>query len=458
MKNLANEYEYKVRFDASNGLLFGSMSSGIQFRIDEDSLARSFCPLPVRCADLYRIAMSVYAADRLSPRRSSGSGDRRARTLRLNIEVSQLAFWRSAETRGLLQAALAQLSDDRWQFEFSATNPRQSQLCLSFPDRPIVCLYSGGLDSAAGLATRLRNGCSSVLAVTARHQPGQRAHVGNQLSILRDHFRADLHSVMVKSALRNSPRWSEQEPSQRCRSFLFASLGGCVACAANTSEVEVYENGVGVVNLPMMQGMLVGARTTRSCHPFFLRCMGDLVSRVAGRRIRFVLPFRERTKAELVRALCGAHLERVVAETVSCVRYPLRVKGSGKQCGYCAGCIGRRQALQAGGVRDDSDSYHVDLFGRGDQVNQVPQRHLRYLKATLKQVADFAVLGNRSSCPLPSLFRRHLFGTKVIQACETPDKIIDLLLRYEKEWHAILAVGRKRGWGWASWLPASYAA
>ncbi len=407
---------------------------------------------------VYRIAMSIYAADRLSRRRPRGDGAGRARILRLNVDVSEPAYWRSVETRKILQATLAQLSDDDWRFEFSASNPRQSQGCLSFPDSPVVCLYSGGLDSAAGLAARLQAGCSTVLAVTARHQPGQRAHVGKQLTILRNHFRVDLHSVMVKAALMNSPRWSEQEPSQRCRSFLFASLGGCVACATNASEVEVYENGVGVVNLPLMQGMLVGARTTRSCHPRFLRSMGELVSRVAERRIRFVLPFRDRTKAELVRALCNANLGHVAAETVSCVRYPLRVKGRAKQCGYCAGCIGRRQALRTAGVRDDSNTYRVDLFGRADQVNQIRREHLLYLKATLKQVGDIGALRNRSGRPLPSLFRRHLFGTKVIQACESPDNIIDLLLRYQQEWHAILAAGRRRGWDWAGWLPPSSAA
>ena len=231
MENV-KEYEYRVRFDAVNGVLFGNMSSEIQFRIDEESLDQSLCVLTTRCADLYRIAMSVYAADRLSPRSSRCNRGGNARTFRLKIDVCQPEFWRSIETQELLLAVLDELSDDCWQFEFSASKLRPSQECLGFPDRPVVCLYSGGLDSAAGLATRLRDGCSSVLVVTARHQPGQRARVGTQLKRLRNHYRTELHSVMLKSALKNSPRWTQQEPSQRCRSFLFASIVSEPSCWA----------------------------------------------------------------------------------------------------------------------------------------------------------------------------------------------------------------------------------
>ena len=66
-------------------------------------------------------------------------------------------------------------------------------------------------------------------------------------------------------------RMSNQEQSQRSRAFLFAAVAAVVAQASKVSDVEVFENGVGAINLPLMTGMLAGGLATRGAHPTFLK-------------------------------------------------------------------------------------------------------------------------------------------------------------------------------------------
>ena len=141
---------------------------------------------------------------------------------------------------------------------------------------------------------------------------------------LSTRYGVEIRPLVVKTALVKPPPLGKQELSQRCRSFLFAAMGGVVACAEHSSSIEIYESGVGAINLPLMHGMATGARTTKSTHPHFLRLMSDLVSRVAERRIDLILPHRDRTKAEIVRTLAEYGLADIARSTVSCLDYSVR--------------------------------------------------------------------------------------------------------------------------------------
>ena len=55
----------------------------------------------------------------------------------------------------------------------------------------------------------------------------------------------------------------ETERSRRCRSFLFAAVGAVAAAISEVTKVEVFESGIGAINLPLLAGM-VGSRATRA--------------------------------------------------------------------------------------------------------------------------------------------------------------------------------------------------
>lgn len=270
---------------------------------------------------------------------------------------------------------------------------------------------------------------------------------------MKSWYGADLESLVVKTAFFKPPQTAKQEWSQRCRSFLFLALGGAVACAEKADKVEVYESGIGAINLPVMHGMATGARTTKSSHPRFLRLMSDLVSRVAERRIDICLPHRNRTKGEIVRTLVEDGLADLAAATDSCVRYIVR--GKARHCGHCPACIGRRQAMIAAGMHEPDGAYEYDLFGEPSTTNAIDPTKLENLKATLMQIDRLGDLGGQS---LPEWFLRYALGTRVAENSDALRGWVDVLLRYRAEWLNLVAFGQSRGWEWAGWLPVSSAA
>jgi hypothetical protein len=125
-------------------------------------------------------------------------------------------------------------------------------------------------------------------------------------------------------------------------------------------SVELFESGIGAINLPLMAGM-VGSKATRSSHPEFLRLMSRLVSLVADTEIEFSLPFFSKTKGEVTKKLAELGLQELAVLTASCVGFPLR-NSKAKQCGVCPACVFRRQAMQVAGIPEPVQSYEHDFF------------------------------------------------------------------------------------------------
>ena len=243
-------------------------------------------------------------------------------------------------------------------------------------------------------------------------------------------------------------RRRKQERSQRCRSFLFASVGAVAAAISEVPTVEVFESGIGAINLPLMAGM-VGSKATRGSHPHFLRLMSRLASLTAEREVSFCLPFAARTKGEVVGQLARAGLEGLACSTVSCVHYPLHEQPY-KQCGVCPACIFRRQAMMVAGIEEPQGTYKYDLFSRSHESNGIEENHLEYLKAFLLQVANLGPL--EPGVHVPSRVQRHLLGTNVVSPGESLAPFLHLLSRYRDEWLGLAAQGMDHEWAWASLL------
>lgn len=57
-------------------------------------------------------------------------------------------------------------------------------------------------------------------------------------------------------------RLDQQEPSQRCRTFLFVAAGIAAALAKGAERVLMFESGSGAINVPFMAGMASGRPPT----------------------------------------------------------------------------------------------------------------------------------------------------------------------------------------------------
>lgn len=136
-------------------------------------------------------------------------------------------------------------------------------------------------------------------------------------------------------------------------------------------------------------------------------------------------------------------------------RYPL-ARPHYEQCGICPACIFRRQALHVGGIKEPQGSYAYDFLGDADQSNQIPPEKLNYLKAFLMQVSGWADI--KTFGGLPERVERHLHSTQILKPEDSPQGIIDLLVRNRDEWLQMAAEGRERGYIWARLLAPAQSA
>ena len=337
--------------------------------------------LPPLYADAIDIAVAAHCADRLALRGTGQHGW--GRDLCLKIPVRCLAAWQSAAVRDTLFEVLQFLSQDRWQIDFDqkAGEFRQSetQEHLFEPSEVQaveVCLYSGGLDSFAGLATRVSEEPRRhylCLSVTPNQRQKQRQR--EQLAFLHTEFATKVTHIPVRYCLREAEK-HPQEPTRRTRGFLFGIIGGVTALMAGSNTLHLYENGVGAINLPL-DGSQIGIDNSRSVHPITLQLLSRLLSLLSGQQFVIKNDCLHLTKAEMCRHPGVKRVSSEIARTFSCDGFPVR-RHKLAQCGFCTSCLLRRQALEAAALADaDGNDYGCDLRQEGP----FQPRHLRGLRA-----------------------------------------------------------------------------
>lgn len=417
-----------------------TLTAGEHFRLyPSPAVVDGIEQLTARQVDLVRWAAGIHLADGWAKRLRRTNGHRRPV---VEVELLDPAFWERPETAGRLKRCVDFLSgDDDWSFrprkDSLSCRPRQRTLFAGVGPKPILCVYSGGLDSATGLPARLAEAeGQEFLPVTVRYQSQRGRLVQEHFDLLRSRGLArprQVRPLQVGAYTRNHRLRRDfgirlREVTHRCRPFLFLSIAGLVAHLEVVDAVEVYESGVGAVNLPLVSGG-PGWRTTRSTHPELLRRMGELVSHVNDSEVRYRLPFLDRTKGEMARHLARLGLAELALKSVSCITHPLRRGHSQRQCGHCPACVFRRQALWHAGIREPDDFYLTDVF-----AGQATEREAGALNAFRQQAARLA---NLDGPVVPAFFRRHLFSTQIVSADEELAPFVNLFRRYRREWIAL---------------------
>ena len=368
---MQNSDTKRVRIEAhrENVRLTGDVLHSL--RVLADPFFRTLPRLPSeRCIDLLNIAAGIYAVDRLIKRKSRRLSSLGSRSLAVTVAVRDRDFWDQSAIKARLQDIVLFLSDEHWQFTFETATKQdgehrhQHPLRLPIPYEPErVALYSGGLDSAAGLANRLIAGADRYVLVTIGHQGTLRKKTRRQLEALEALLGIPpvLHSTVV-TGLRghNSIALDNQERTQRTRSLLFTACAVAVADAFGIQQIELFENGLGSINFPLMAGALFGGLATRGSHPTFLRHMSVLGSAVLEHPLVLSLPFGEVTKAQMLQSLRAEGLERWAQTSRSCIHSSWRIAGK-THCGTCPACIERRQAFATAGIAED-DCYSTDVL------------------------------------------------------------------------------------------------
>jgi 7-cyano-7-deazaguanine synthase in queuosine biosynthesis len=365
---------YMIRAGVNEVIISGDVTQRVLLNID--GYFQRFFSLPSPLAQqLLAISAGIYTVDRISKRRMKCTQNG-VRQLHLTFQVQDLNFWSNPQVNNVLLDAITFLTDDDWHIEFtpfsdSEQSPRhQNYLDLPKQSFERIALYSGGLDSAAGLAHRVLNeNAKKYLLITVGHQSGLHSRVKRQIDdlerIAKDYGLHEMniaHSTL-KTSLKGGKavRIRNQERSQRSRALLFCATAVSAADVFNMENIEMFENGVGAINLPLMTGMLGSGLATRGAHPTFLRHMSTLASLVLNRKITFELPFYKLTKGEVLRSISSVPgIGEWLQLSNSCIHTSLRVAGI-SHCGECPACIERRQAFASASIPVKADDYQLNI-------------------------------------------------------------------------------------------------
>ncbi len=337
--------------------------------------------LSPRLEDALEIAAYVYAADCATPRGGAWADDDTTepwkRDMRFVIPVRDLSFWDRPDVKPLLAQTLRFLADDTFAFDFrqdTRVNVRQAYLEFGpdedWPFHGIdrVLMFSGGLDSLAGAAETAAAGGKLVL-VSHRPVSTQSSRQQRLFELVRSTWKVPMIHVPVWI---NKDEKLGKEPTQRTRSFLYATLGAAVAASVNAAGVRFFENGVVSLNLPVADEV-IGARASRTTHPHALHLFGRLLGLVLGQDLAVDNPYLFKTKKEVVESLATNGGSSLIGYTCSCAHQGIFQSRTRWHCGTCSQCIDRRIAVVAAGLaaQEPAEDYVCDVFtGRRDEPEE----------------------------------------------------------------------------------------
>ncbi|HEY7418252.1 MAG TPA: 7-cyano-7-deazaguanine synthase, partial [Ktedonobacteraceae bacterium] len=355
---------------------------------------------PLVVADLLDVAAAVMWMDRRSPRPRNYGQFRQlrgwVRRFDVTLGVRTPEVWNRPPVKECIEQLLGWLTEDTWQIRFVRQSVRRLSdvrpaLFSSPPTDTLVVLYSGGLDSLAGVVKLLYTHPEKSVMLVSAVSPRLSGILKNQTAKLQGIFGQERVQCAPLSfhLLHDTPQHGEEQ-SQRTRGFLFLSFGVAEAFAYNASRVISCENGVGMLNLPFNKRQL-GAQHTRAMHPRTIVEMSDLLSLLGLAAVRCEAPYLALTKAEVCTELREMELGELCALTISCDSFPLRIPPNPYaperewHCGECTSCLLRRQALFAAHL----EAHDPDFMYQYDVCSPPPgsgNRRLEPLKMMLDQV------------------------------------------------------------------------
>jgi 7-cyano-7-deazaguanine synthase in queuosine biosynthesis len=446
---------YQFDFTPDGRVFMGDSSLNLHLEsfyfVGDEKIAQAFgTSLPTQLADLIDVALSVYIADRLARRRQLRTGRYHfhwSRKIHVRLPLRNPELWQSRLLETTLKQVLGFFTDDEWSFEFvrrpnyrvTEIQPHLFQMPLREPIT--VALFSGGLDSLAGLTRDLNAHDGTFIlfcAGTNRRTMHLQQRIAALLPMATDR---NIIPVIVPFGLQHhSHRYNHEERSQRSRGFVYQALGAATAFLAGTDSLAVHENGIGAISLPYTAAQL-GTQATRATHPLAVSAMSDLISIATGHRFTVRLPNLLVTKAQLCGKIHEFGLSSLIDRTVSCDGFPVRVAGQA-QCGICTSCLLRRQALHAAGLaeHDQPSCYRYDALNlpRNLSIKKLyPLRSMLDQAAQIQHALREPEPWEALSFQFPQLIEVAAYAVRDDQSGTTVENLlVSLYSRYCAEWES----------------------
>jgi len=306
--------------------------------------------LPPIAIDIIDLAIAIDTVDRLI----KPDFNKQKSKICVVLPIRNPEKFNSISVQKELSDLLQWSTGNDWKFQFkkcSGLGRRIEQDNLLLPKAsPVdeVTLWSGGLDALAGLYTRLTSDDKKsfmLFGTGANSTVFKRQHT--VFKQLQQEFANRVSLSRLRFSLEYQDKRSQKNKMLRTRGVVFTLLGSAYAYLMDCNVLNLYENGIGAINLPSES--TVGLDHSRSTHPLTLLKVSNLVSDILGGVFKIRNPFLFSTKAQMCQSLTRDKKADLSELTQSCDR-PHRCKPV--QCGYCSSCILRRQALLASNLND----------------------------------------------------------------------------------------------------------
>lgn len=304
--------------------------------------------------DLIDLAVVIHAVDRLCPtnlRKNAGK-------VHVVLPVREIEKFQSEYFYSQIRKLLAHVTGFSWHFDFHQRASRshlsvQSNLHL-VGEANEIALWSGGLDSFAGLFNRMKKYPEKNFFLLGSGSNNR--ILGNQNALLKSLRKHNilgenfpvLHRIPIQ--LKENGDRPRRNRVPRARGVVFSMLGVVLSRLQGCENLYIYENGYGAINLPFYESEL-GVDHSRSVSPDTLYKISKLLSFALDEKVKIINPFIFSTKGQMLASIADTPFSDYASFTISCDSLN-RQRNKPAQCGHCSSCILRKQSFIASNFRD----------------------------------------------------------------------------------------------------------
>ncbi|MEP1305009.1 MAG: hypothetical protein ABJM22_03880, partial [Balneola sp.] len=287
-----------------------------------------------RIKDLLEIASYIFAADRMVKRGTTSQVEYQSwsRSFHFAVKVRDFEFWNQGIVKNKLQEALVFMTGDK-SYEFTFQKGHSTPKRGFFDEKEFqfkpqnansVLLFSGGLDSLAGVIDRLETTQDDVFLISHVSQSGTGKTQKQLFNAIDSFYPNRCEHYKFKSNLKGN---SAQEETQRTRSFLYSSIAFAIASSFSQKRFFFYENGITSINFSKRED-LINARASRTTHPKTLGLLSELFTLINESEITIEHPFMLMTKTDVLSLISKYGKANLINSTVSCSKTRFKLQNS----------------------------------------------------------------------------------------------------------------------------------
>lgn len=282
--------------------------------------------------DILRIAYRIFEAERIIKRNET--------LTKIQIPLSEATFVNVdlQKLKEVLEELMLLILAEDVSIEFEKVNDEKGRVKkkCEFEKCETICLFSGGVDSYAGIKIAEER-YDKMVGVFVAHNDQSR--IIKIINSLKKEIKTPVRTIYA-------PPIGADDYSQ-FRGLLYMLSGGIYAHLTGANKILVTECG------PTMYQPLFSPydSITYTTHPYVLKAAKDVLEIITKKKIDIIIPFEDLTKAEVI-ANSGI---KDFSATHSCI-----TQRFGNHCGTCFGCVIKRIAETVAGVK--GVEYNKDIF------------------------------------------------------------------------------------------------